>query len=115
MSNTQPELMRNGWAEYQRLVLAELERHNQLINDILKTLAEMNIRLALMKEENGKIKELQIEVNTLAAKVVSLDTGSQISEAVDKYRKWIIGIIATVLITAVIPLIKIILSIKGIG
>lgn len=107
--------MKNGWAEYQRLVLAELERHNVLINDIGRTLGEMNIRLALMKEENGKIKDLQLQLADLTKRIGSQETGDQITDAVARYRKWIIGIVITVFATAIIPLIRVLLQIKGIG
>lgn len=107
--------MRNGWAEYQRLVLAELERHNELINNINKSLTDIGIQLALMKEENGKIKTLQVEVVDLNRRMNAQDTNTQVGDALDKYKKWIIGAIVAFVISVAIPLLNILLGLQGIG
>lgn len=114
-TNDSDPRMRNGWAEYQRLVLAELERHNKILNDLDRALQDIRVQLALMKEENGKIKAMQEQINGLDRRIGNQETADSISAGVDKYKKWIIGIIITIIVSGIIPLITVILKLKGIG
>lgn len=107
--------MRNGWAEYQRLVLAELERHNKILIDLDRSLQDIRVQLALMKEENGKIKTIQQQISGLDQRMGKQETDDSITAGIDKYKKWIIGVIITIIISGIIPLITVILKLKGIG
>lgn len=121
MGNGAPPL-NNGWAEYQRLVLAELERHNKLIEVIDTKLSEIQLALALMKERNGQtdqeIKERNRKVDkqleaignnhsNLDARVKNLETSSDIESAIQRYKKWIFGTMVLLLGSIIIPLVKI--------
>jgi len=44
---------RNGWSEYEKLVLNELERHNLLIEHIRKDLSQIQAELAMLKVKSG--------------------------------------------------------------
>jgi hypothetical protein len=39
----------NGWNEYQKLVLAELERHNELLESVRREVQEMRTEIAVLK------------------------------------------------------------------
>lgn len=121
MSNGSPPL-NNGWAEYQRLVLAELERHNKLIEVIDTKLSEIQLALALMKERNGQIdqdiKERNRKVDdqlatmgnnhsALDTRVKNLERSTDIESAIQRYKKWIFGTMVLLLSSIVIPLVKI--------
>ena len=43
----------NDWAEYQKLVLAEWERHGKLISEIDTKISEIRIELAMLKVKSG--------------------------------------------------------------
>lgn len=43
----------NGWSEYQKLVLSELERHNGLIEDIRNKLGKIETDIAMLKVKAG--------------------------------------------------------------
>ena len=43
----------NDWSEYQKLVLAELERHGKLISEIDTKISEIRIELAMLKVKSG--------------------------------------------------------------
>lgn len=43
----------NGWNEYQKLVLNELERHNKLIESIRYDLSDIKTEIAMLKVKSG--------------------------------------------------------------
>lgn len=43
----------NGWTEYQRLVLSELERHSQALHQIEMNLKKIDVDLATLKVKAG--------------------------------------------------------------
>jgi len=43
----------NGWNEYSRLVLAELERHNKLLEEYNKKLNVIQVEIAMLKVKAG--------------------------------------------------------------
>lgn len=108
--------MKNGWAEYQRLVLAELERHNDLINQINIQLRDVAIFIALYKENSDKIeaqmKEFGEKIQKLQDAQIITDQGDAIGAAISKYRRWIIGIALTILVSVAIPVVNIFLNYK---
>lgn len=44
---------KNGWDEYQKLVLTELKRHNELLHDLDQKLNDINVELATLKVKSG--------------------------------------------------------------
>jgi len=43
----------NGWKEYQRLVLSELERHSSLIESLRSDVAQVRTDIAMLKVKSG--------------------------------------------------------------
>jgi len=43
----------NGWSEYEKLVLNELERHNNLIEGIRKDVSDIRSEIAMLKVKSG--------------------------------------------------------------
>lgn len=101
----------DGWGEYQRLVLAELARHNDLISDIDRKLNEIKLRLALIEQKNQDINNTLVSIasrqDKLEGQVGSIERTGDIDEAIDKYRKWIVATGIMLVTSIVVPLIKI--------
>lgn len=92
-----------GWAEYQRLVLAELERHNQLMREIDIRLGKFELDMEILKREMaGSLK--------LDERLRKLENDALTSGAVMKYRKWLIGGALLLITSVVIPIINLYLS-----
>lgn len=43
----------NGWSEYEKLVLSELERHNMLIEHVRKDISIIQTEIAQLKIKSG--------------------------------------------------------------
>jgi hypothetical protein len=43
----------NGWSEYEKLVLNELERHNNLIEGIREDVSDIRSEIAMLKVKSG--------------------------------------------------------------
>lgn len=43
----------NGWTQYQKLVLAELERHSSYLEDLKKHISRLEIEIATLKVKSG--------------------------------------------------------------
>ena len=43
----------NNWSEYQKLVLAELERHGSLIAEIDSKISDLRVEIAMLKVKSG--------------------------------------------------------------
>ncbi len=57
----------DGWSEYQRLVLAELERHNRAIESLAEKLADIKVEIATRNELQAlkaEVAEYRASVNT---------------------------------------------------
>jgi len=107
MSNIENDpRMRNGWAEYQRLVLAELERHNKLIEAINVRIGEIQLSQALLRQENGKLGKLEQRIDDNEKRLDKMDAGSQIDQAIAKYRKWLLSGGFLILTAVIVPVIK---------
>jgi hypothetical protein len=48
-----PDELHDSWSEYQRLVLAELERHNQWLAALDQKLDDIRVELATLKVRSG--------------------------------------------------------------
>ena len=49
----------NGWSEYQMLVLAELKRHNEVLEALARDLSDLKIELALFDRHHERITRLE--------------------------------------------------------
>ena len=43
----------NGWREYQRLVMAELERHGRALNDLNGQISSLKTEIAMLNVKSG--------------------------------------------------------------
>ena len=48
-----PKKEGNNWSEYQKLVLAELERHGSLISEIDEKIGNLRVEIAMLKVKSG--------------------------------------------------------------
>lgn len=98
----------NGWDSYAKLVLAELERHNSLLNAISDKLDTINLQQALTEKETVAVKEEVAELRDTATnldeRVGTLEQKDIVSDALKKYRGWVItgavGIVTAIIIPA---------------
>jgi Ni,Fe-hydrogenase III large subunit len=105
MSESPDPRMRNGWAEYQRLVLAELERLNDQMTELSKSQRDTDIKIALLKEENGKIKELALGLVEIIKRITVLENSAGVETAIKKYRGAIVAAGILLISSVLIPLI----------
>jgi len=97
-----------GWNEYQRLVLAELERLNRQQATIDAKLQEIDRKLWSIAEHD--VTDLKTRMTTVEAKVSSLEKVGITDDAVKKYRKWILGGVFLLITAIFIPIASIILD-----
>jgi cell shape-determining protein MreC len=62
------------WAEYSRLVLAELERHSQLLRDVSTDVAALAVKLAKFASHEEDIKSLEEENKKLRERIAVVET-----------------------------------------
>ena len=43
----------SDWSEYQKLVLAELERHGSLISEVDQKISDLRVEIAMLKVKSG--------------------------------------------------------------
>ncbi len=60
----------NGWAEYRKLVLSELERHEEILSDIRKEVQEVR------KEVQAEVQGIRNDLVTLKVKVAVMGAGA---------------------------------------
>jgi hypothetical protein len=106
MSNIVTE---GGWNEYQRLVLAELERLNRRQDAIERTLQELDRKFYVLNERD--LVETKKRLEEAEVKLTIMEKADIGSAAVVRYRKWIIVGIFTVLTALLIPVVTLIVSI----
>lgn len=92
-----------GWSEYQRLVLAELERHNMLMREIDVRLSKFELDMQMLQRDMGNALKLDERLRKLENEALT-------SGAVGKYRKWLIGGALLLITSVVIPIINLWLS-----
>lgn len=90
----------SSWGEYQRLVLAELERHDKLLQTIQAHLQTHDIELSQLKETPQNIRTITLRIDKLEAADIA-------SVAVSKYRGWFLSGFILLAGSIVIPLVKI--------
>lgn len=86
----------NGWTQYQKLVLAELERHENKLNTMHEELVELRI-------DSGSIKKDILNLNTSIDKIsTQLDDAekTQTTNSIDLNKlKWRVGAISSIIST----------------
>ncbi len=87
MSNTNENISKNGWSEYGRLVLAELQRLNQgqdaMKKDLDSKFIELNNKISAF---NALEKEIE-ELNTWKKDTLEVWSASQMKQAKDEIYK----------------------------
>lgn len=110
MSNLTPT--NGGWAEYQRLVLAELQRYGELTDKLITHLNKIDTDLALLKQQIEAVAENQTTLRVLAesnkVSITALQQGDAIQQAITRYRNWIVGALFLLITTGIIPLVRLI-------
>lgn len=104
-----------GWGEYQRLVLAELERHNALLTNIDDRIQSLKLEIELIKEHRRSLDDLKNQVKLNTERLGVLEGSESTDLAIRKYRNWIIGLLFLFITALLIPIINLIISGVGSG
>ena len=60
---------RDGWSEYQLLVLAELKRHNDVLEHLAREISTMKVDLAVFEKVELRMTDLEKRMNTSAVEI----------------------------------------------
>jgi hypothetical protein len=102
-----------NWGEYQRLVLAELERHNSLLRGIDDRIQSLKLEIELIKRERKDLEEIREQVKINTKRIDKFERGEETEDALVKYRNWIIGILFIFITALLIPVINLIINSFG--
>ncbi len=97
-----------GWNEYQRLVLAELERLNKRQEATEEKLSNIDRKLYALTERD--ISDLKTRMFDSEKKISAAERAGIGDEAVTKYRKWIIGGALLLLTSVIFPIVNLYLG-----
>jgi len=64
-----PQIERDGWSEYQLLVLAELKRHNDVLEHLAREISTMKVDLAVFEKVELRMTELEKRMNKSAVEI----------------------------------------------
>ncbi len=107
----------NGWNEYAKLVLAELERHNGLLTSINDKLDAIKLQQALNEQDLAVVKEevdaFEVDIKDLKKRVYKLEQGELVEAALMRYRRWVIGGAFAVATAFIIPVVEVLIRIWG--
>jgi DNA repair exonuclease SbcCD ATPase subunit len=102
-----------GWGEYQRLVLAELERHNTFLQSIDGRIQSLKLELELIKQsqtqDRSHIENLETQMKENTKNLNNIKTVGDIDEALKKYRNWIVGLLFIFVSALLIPTVNLII------
>ena len=96
----------NGWDQYQRLVLTQLQQHGDMLGEIKEMQFEFSKQSALDRQslENFKdyssqqIKQLYNDIHNdqtgLVVRMANAEDNTIAKDAVDRYKKWLFGLLA---------------------
>ena len=105
------------WDSYARLVLTELERHNDLLFKINEKLDAIKLQQALYEQDIKRVKvevaDHGAEIADLKKRVYKLEQGELLESAIKKYRSWIIAGGFGVLTAVALPVVDIFVKIWG--
>ena len=103
-----------GWSEYAKLVLAELERHNNILQKIDEKLDAIGLQQAETQHEVRGLKatsdEHEVCIKDLKKRVYKLEQGELVNHAIKKYRWWILTGVFTVALAIIIPVAEILVK-----
>jgi TolA-binding protein len=102
-----------GWGEYQRLVLAELERHNALLQTIDSRIQSLKLEIELLKQTQERLSNVESQVKTNTERINKIQTVEDTDDALKKYRNWIVGILFLFISALLFPTINLILHATG--
>jgi hypothetical protein len=102
-----------NWGEYQRLVLAELERHNKLLQTVDDRIQGLKVEIELLKQLRQQLEDLQKIVKDNTKDISSLEKGEDVDDALKKYRNWIVGLLFVFVTALLLPVINLILHSFG--
>lgn len=98
------------WGEYQKLVLAELERLNSSNNNFARDINDIKLSLSLIQRTEDKLEKT---VEIMDKRLVTVEN-SQLTEAtIQKYRKWLVGGFIAFIASTVVPVVLFILGGAG--
>lgn len=107
----------DDWDSYARLVLTELERHNDLLFKINEKLDSIKLQQALYEQEikqvKGDVKDHERDIKDLKKRVYKLEQGELVEAAVKRYRRWIIAGGFGIVTALLLPIIEIAAKIFG--
>jgi hypothetical protein len=105
------------WDSYARLVLTELERHNDLLFKINEKLDAIKLQQALYEQDIKRVKvevaDHGAEILDLKKRVYKLEQGELLESTIKKYRSWIIAGAFGVITSVALPAISIFVKIWG--
>jgi hypothetical protein len=104
-----------NWGEYQRLVLAELERHNALLRGVDDRIQSLKLELELIKQTIELIRDLQKQVKENTKRLDTIEREEQTEDALKKYRNWIVGLLFVFITALLLPVINLIIHALGGG
>jgi FtsZ-binding cell division protein ZapB len=102
-----------GWGEYQRLVLAELERHNSLLQTIDTRIQSLKLEIELLKQTHERLANVESQVRTNTDRINKIQNVEETDDALKKYRNWIIGVLFVFITALLIPTVTLILHAVG--
>lgn len=107
----------DDWDSYARLVLTELERHNDLLFKINEKLDAIKLQQALYEQEikqvKGEVDDHDKDIKDLKKRVYKLEQGELVEAAVGKYRRWIIAGGFGIITALALPIIDIVVKVVG--
>lgn len=107
------DLVTGNWGEYQRLVLAELERHNKLLSGVDDRIQSLVLAIELLKQERIARENLERQVRENMKRIDALEKSENVDDALKKYRSWIVGILFVFITALLIPVVNLILHAFG--
>lgn len=63
----------NGWSEYQKLVLAELTRHNNVLENLAQEIGDLKVELALFDKHHERLTHIEVEQKVQDVKIATLE------------------------------------------
>ena|SRR3990167_11295849 len=111
----------DNWDTYARLVLAELERHNGLLVAINEKLDTIRLQQVITEREVSSVsKDLATFKKTSQKmsqdheeRLEQIEERDLVSETIKRYKKWLIVMIFTVISSFIIPIVDLIMKIRG--
>lgn len=98
----------NGWSQYEKLVLSQLDELRQAQKDQARGLAELSTNVALIAQTVSRSEDYD-------ERLVALEQTSVTEDKLKKERRWILGTAFAVLGSIVLPSLYVMLSAGVLG